>query len=269
MSPSQHIIHPPGAPPLEPTWFESWFDSPYYEALYDHRNMAEARSFVRNVASFLKLDSGARILDLACGWGRHTRSLSELGYRVTGLDLSQRLISRAVSLSTDRPNLHFVRGDMREFHFKEPFDLILSLFTSFGYFDSQAEDLRVLRNAFDNLQENGYFVLDFLHRDMVLGQLKATEYRECNEFKALITKKFEDPWLVKTILITDKANNAAPKTYSEKVRCYDAPSLKDMLEHCGFTVTQQWGNYHGESPSPDSPRCIFFARKSRTAATKI
>lgn len=143
-------------------WFESWFDSPYYEEIYDHRTLSEAQGFIERLTQHLALPPTAQILDLGCGWGRHTRSFAALGYTTTGLDLSPRLIAKAQE--------HFIRphdpvsdrmtfriGDMRDFQLNARFDAIVNLFTSFGYFDDAEQDQKVLHNAHRHLKADGFW----------------------------------------------------------------------------------------------------------------
>lgn len=142
------------------SWFSSWFDTPYYHILYKDRDDEEAGRFVQNLIRFLELKKGASILDLACGKGRHAMYLNELGYQVTGADLSKNSILCAKRFQNE--TLRFERHDMRE-PFGEKFDAVFNLFTSFGYFDNKEDNLRTVNAIKENLKPNGFAVIDFMN----------------------------------------------------------------------------------------------------------
>ena len=130
-------------------WFASWFDTPYYHILYKERNYREAQIFMDNLTHYLNLPEKAKVLDLACGKGRHAIYLNQLGFEVIGADLSENSIAEASKNSNS--SLQFQVHDMRE-KFDDQFDAIFNLFTSFGYFDDLAE--RALVNEPDFSKAN-------------------------------------------------------------------------------------------------------------------
>ena len=140
------------------TWYASWFDTPYYHILYKDRDYAEAQLFIDNLNQYLNLADDAKVLDLACGRGRHSIYLNKLGHHVIGADLSQNSINYAKKYEND--TLEFVVHDMRE-PFNEKFDAILNLFTSFGYFPDEKDNLTTLKAIQASLTDYGLAVLDF------------------------------------------------------------------------------------------------------------
>ena len=124
-------------------WFTAWFNTPYYHILYKNRNDEDAQFFMRNLTNFLALAKNAHILDLPCGKGRHSVYLNSLGYTVTGGDLSENSINHAKNFENE--TLYFEVFDMRK-PIKNTYDAIFNLFTSFGYFDEDEEDITVLKN---------------------------------------------------------------------------------------------------------------------------
>ncbi len=255
-------------------WFESWFDSPYYEEIYDHRDLSEAKEFILRLTTTLALPTTTQILDLGCGWGRHTRSFAELGYTTTGLDLSPRLIAKAQE-NFIRPNdsisqrMNFCIGDMRDFQLNRDFDVVVNLFTSFGYFEDSDQDLKVLRNAHCHLKEDGFLVLDYFNTDAVLAKLNESEFRCGPKFDTKIRRTLEDGYIIKTIEIIHKNLNQLNEIYVEKVRCYGTDELHAMLNLSGFDVIHHWGNYHLDPAVQSSPRCIFAARKSTSSTPRL
>ena len=136
-------------------WFESWFDSPYYHVLYDHRNDDEARAFIAALIEHIGLKPGASVLDLCCGAGRHSRVIHELGYNTTGCDLSANSIATAKQFEQD--GLGFFRHDMRD-PLPESYDAIFNLFTSFGYFENE-EDINCAPSGIATLL---FFIYSFI-----------------------------------------------------------------------------------------------------------
>ena len=122
-------------------WFTSWFDSPYYHVLYKERNYREAQIFMDNLTHYLNLPEHAKVLDLACGKGRHAIYLNQLGFTVLGVDLSENSI--AIAKKNENETLHFEVHDMRH-SFADKYDAIFNLFTSFGYFECDADHLKTL-----------------------------------------------------------------------------------------------------------------------------
>ena len=130
-----------------PKWFQSWFDTPYYHILYKHRDFKEAEDFIKNLVSYLNIDTDDSILDLACGKGRHSIFLNTLGYNVTGLDLSKNNIEHAKVHESN--SLFFEVHDMRNTYGTQ-FEVVLNLFTSFGYFDNKNDNINNYSNKNTN-----------------------------------------------------------------------------------------------------------------------
>ena len=108
-------------------WFENWFDSEYYDLLYNNRNFEEAELFISNLLNYLKVPAGSKILDLGCGKGRHSIFLNGKGLDVLGVDLSPNSIEKAKQFET--ANLKFKVGDMRESQGFAEFDYVFNLFS--------------------------------------------------------------------------------------------------------------------------------------------
>jgi SAM-dependent methyltransferase len=239
-------------------WFASWFDSPYYPMLYRHRDEAEAREALTNLHRFLALPQNAVVLDLCCGQGRHSRTLHALGCVVVGIDLSASAINHARSLA--QPGQHFDVQDMRTFSLPERFDAVFNLFTSFGYFDSDSENCRVLNRIAEHLEPNGILVLDYLNAVPLLNQQVEKAEQTIDGVLFRTAKQMEGNSVVKKIEVTDR-----DKTYSftEQVQLITLEGFTAMLQSCGFVLEKVFGNYQLEEYQPqESPRCLIIARKS-------
>jgi SAM-dependent methyltransferase len=235
-------------------WFERWFGEEYL-ALYPHRDEREAAAAVALVESNLGGIKVNRALDLACGAGRHARLLSERWW-TAGFDLSAPLLARAKAAD---PDGFYVRGDMRALPFVDHgFDLVVNLFTSFGYFDNDAQHLRVLAEVARVTRRGGKFVLDFLNSDHVRSTLVPEESKEVGGRSVEVRREIssDDRFVVKTIMTGGETGD---QTFVERVRLFDRLDLETMLEESGFGVERVLGDYAGAAHSETSPRTIMLA----------
>ena len=237
-------------------WFEQWFGEEYLR-LYPHRDEQDAADAVALVARITPL-AGRRVLDLGCGTGRHAIHLAGHGARVVGLDLSRALLLRARA----RPDGHLdlVRGDMRLLPFRnQVFDVIVNLFTSFGYFADDSQHQSVLTAASAALIPDGWFVLDYLHAECVRDRLIPTEERGSGSSRAVIKRRVSPDGrsVIKEIHLVEQ-----DRTFQETVRLFSAQQLESMLASAGLTVRQRFGAYDGRELRGNTPRVILAARKT-------
>jgi SAM-dependent methyltransferase len=239
-------------PPSLP-WYRRWFDHNYL-LLYCHRDHQDAEAQVRLILDTLDLPRSAAILDLGCGEGRHAVLFQDRGYRVFGLDLSADLVKEGRQKYGD---LNFIIGDMRAIPGR--FDLIVSLFTSFGYFEGDGENRKVLDSVFSSLHPGGIFWLDFLNPHQVRENL-VPETVSCPSAGVRVRerRRIADGRIVKDIYFEQKG---VETQYVESVALYTRKELESMLLKSGFRVLGRFGNYQGEAWSPDSERTILFARR--------
>lgn len=243
-------------------WFGSWFDSPYYQLLYRHRDQHEASRFLEALLRFLKLPKGAALLDLACGRGRHSIVLQQKGYRVTGLDYSSGSIEDARIASAGLDNLVFTVHDMRNPFPSGGFDAVFNLFTSFGYFDTPRENQAVLENAFQALSPGGYFILDFLNPVVVTENLISESVQIEDGVVFNIARSIRNGRVIKEINILDQHKKLR---FEEQVALIRYSELERMILDAGFTILTSWGNYDGESFAENtSPRMIFITVRPLT-----
>lgn len=246
-------------------WFESWFDTPYYHLLYNNRDYTEAENFITKLTEELELPQSSKIIDLACGKGRHSVFLNKLGYNVLGLDLSHQSIDfdkqfeTSTSLSPAEPKLRFKVHDMRNPIDSEPVDAVFNLFTSFGYFDDETDDKNVFQSVYNALKPGGYFVLDYLNEVYVRNVIvpETTVHREGLDFN--ISKKIEGRHIIKDIRFEDEGK---PYHFFEKVKLHTLETIKNYAEECGFERIKIWGDYQlNDFQKEISPRCINLFKK--------
>lgn len=217
-------------------WYASWFDTPYYHILYKDRDYDEAAVFMQNLTAFLQLPKGASILDLACGKGRHSKYLHSIGYEVTGADLSKSSIAFAKQFESD--GLRFVVHDMcTPMH--KTFDAVFNLFTSFGYFEHELDNLRTIRAIKSELNPNGYGVIDFLNVDYVAANLVPSEVKTVDGIDFYIERTIKEGYIIKTIRFTDGESFE----YQEKVKALTLDDFKVFFDKAGVQIKHCMGNY--------------------------
>ncbi|WP_237275937.1 class I SAM-dependent methyltransferase [Tenacibaculum ovolyticum] len=218
-------------------WFTSWFDTSYYHTLYKHRNDADAQFFMRNITSFLKLPASSHIADLPCGKGRHAVFLNSLGYKVTGGDLSSNSIKHAKK--SENESLNFEVWDMRD-SIKHKYDAIFNLFTSFGYFDDDNEDIAILKSIKNGLNENGVFVLDFLNVEKVKATLVTEEVKTIDGIEFHIKREIKNGFILKHIsFIADEKNH----TYTEQVKFLTLDKMQTYFKESNLKIKHVFGDY--------------------------
>lgn len=238
-------------------WFKDWFDSPFYHILYANRNEQEAEDFIVRLSAHLKIPANARVLDVACGKGRHSKTLARLGFDVTGIDLSCNSINEAKKSACG--NLHFQVWDMRNVFQAQSFDLVVNLFSSFGYFDKETDDLAAVKAMYENLNTGGILIVDYLNSEWAVKNMKQREIVPRGEIQFHITKRIEAGFIKKKIEFLAEGENY---TYEEQLKVINRFRFEEMLSSVGFTVTEVLGDYELKSfQAATSPRLIFIARK--------
>ncbi|MET4109081.1 methyltransferase domain-containing protein [Hymenobacter sp. UYP22] len=245
--------------PSEPAeWFSTWFDSPYYHRLYQSRDYAEAQEFLSRLLAHLHPKPDARLLDLACGKGRHARYLSEQGFEVTGVDLSPQSIAAARQFAHEQ--LHFQVHDMRDSLPYGPFDLVLNLFTSFGYFQQEAENVVALRNAAAVVRPGGKLVIDFLNTEQAIRALVAHETKTVDGTDFHLYRHFNNDFIVKEIRFQDEEGQE--QCFEERVRALTQERFEEYFQMAGLRLAEVLGDYQLRPFDPaTSPRMIFVLKK--------
>jgi SAM-dependent methyltransferase len=251
-------------------WFEQWFGEEYH-ALYPHRDEEDARRAVALIRRVVAWNPDDRILDLACGPGRHAAELERLGEgesggsgggHVVGFDLSWAMLRRAQK----RTGAALVRGDMRALPFRTgSFALAVNLFTSFGYFLDDEEHRRVVQQVAAALAPGGHFVLDYLNAEQVRRALQRSaqaQRRPGNGERrrdVRVTRRIGEDgrFVIKEIELRDEG-----RRFQERVRLYDADDLAALLSDAGLRIVARFGDYDGAPAGPAAPRVILVAVRS-------
>jgi SAM-dependent methyltransferase len=239
-------------------WFEAWFDSPYYHILYEDRNDAEAELFMDNLIDFLQPEKNARFLDLACGKGRHAIYLNIKWFQTIGIDLSPESIAYASQFEND--TLQFYVQDMRKPFRINYFKYVLNLFTSFGYFEQERDDIAVMHTVYKMLQPKGIFVIDFMNSQNVIANLVAEEKKQVGNITFQINKYLENNFIVKRIRFSDNGKNY---DYQERVKALTLNDFEKYLSAANLKTVHLFGNYQLQPfNAGTSDRLILVAEKN-------
>ena len=239
-------------------WFVDWFDSPYYHILYGHRDHSEAEFFLRNLVDFYKPAPDAKIIDLACGKGRHSIFLNSLGFDVTGVDLSAQSILAAKQF--ENKLLRFEVGDLRTLSLSDTSQYALNLFTSFGYFEDLETDVKVLQNIHALLKPKGIFLIDFFNAHKVINELVRTETITREGINFHITREVVSGKIRKTISFEDLGKK---HQYLESVQALSMQDFEVLFAQSGFNLLNCFGNYQLDSFQVEqSDRLILIGQKA-------
>lgn len=240
-------------------WFKDWFNSPYYHLLYQHRDDSEALAFIHRLVKHLAPPTDSRMLDVACGKGRHSKVLADLGFDVTGIDLSTASIEAAKAYEHDR--LQFFVHDMRLPFLVNYFDLAFNLFTSFGYFRTEREHSNALRSVASSLKNSGIFVIDYLNVHYSEDHLQPSEIKEAEGTSFRITRWHDQRHIFKQIQVQEDGQ-PLHHLYTEKVAKFSLGDFTDMLAYHHMQVQEVFGDYDlGRYDVRQSPRMIIIAKK--------
>ncbi|RUA33467.1 MAG: SAM-dependent methyltransferase [Bacteroidetes bacterium] len=237
--------------------FNEWFGSPYYHILYKNRDDKEAKFFLSNLLNYLKIPKEARLLDVACGSGRHSIFLNNEGYEVEGIDLSERNIGLAKAHENEK--LHFHIHDMRNSLKQNHFDYAFNLFTSFGFFKSEEENQKCIISIADSLKSGGVFTLDFLNPYRVIHNLVKEEIKTIDGIEFHLTRHFDGESIIKKIKFQTEGKNYE---FEERVKAIRRLSFLDYFRNANFMLLQTFGDYELHDYIPEtSERMIFIVKK--------
>lgn len=239
-------------------WFQTWFNSKYYHVLYKNRDENEAKEFIDSVFGKFEVPMNSRILDLACGKGRHAAYMAQKGMEITGLDLSVNSIESAI-LNYKMPNLEFAVHDMRNPSRINYYDYIFNFFTSIGYFENLKENEKVFHAISLGLKKQGFLLLDFFNAEKVIANLVEREEKVVDNIAFYIRRNYENGIITKHIQF-----EAEHKIYNfkEQVQALMPAEFEQMAEKAGLVIREKFGSYKlGNFDNNHSDRFILWAQK--------
>ena len=243
---------------MQRKWFQYWFNSPYYHILYSQRNDEEAEFLIDNISAHLRPKIDSRILDIACGRGRHSIYLNKKGYDVTGIDLSEQSIKYAQQF--EQKSLHFFVHDMRKLFYINYFDIALNLFTSFGYFETEKEHVNALKSFRKALKTDGTLVIDYFNTQKIIKNLTHQEIKIVDGIEFHLHKFVAEGKIIKHINFEHKLKAYA---FKERVQGFLLNDFERMLAKSGFTIAEKFGNYQLDPfNETSSDRLILVCKKA-------
>jgi SAM-dependent methyltransferase len=250
---------------------KEWFDDDsfwreLYPFMFSERRFADAPEQVAKVLKLAK-PAGKSALDLCCGPGRCSIALAKKGFSVTGVDRTKFLLDKArAKARAARVKVEWLQQDMRDFVRPDSFTLVISMFTSFGYFDDKHEDLIVLQNMVRSLKPGGVCVIEVLGKERLAKMLQPTNSATLPDGTVMVERheifddwtRIRNEWLL--------IRNGRTKSFKFHHTIYSGQELRDLLQRAGFASVNLYGNLDGASYGPDAERLIAIARKSASNA---
>ena len=241
-------------------WYKDWFNSHYYHLLYQHRDEEEALLFINRLIQYLQPPKGSTMVDVACGKGRHSKALADMGFDVTGIDLSAASIEEAKQ--DEDEHLHFYQHDMRLPFWINYYHYAFNFFTSFGYFKTRREHDNAIRTIAQSLQPAGIFVIDYLNVHYSEERLEKSFSATIEGVTFHITKWQDEEHFFKQIQVTDETNKTPKHLYTERVAKFSLGDFTEMLAYQDMQVQEVFGDYQlGRYDVRKSPRMIIVAKK--------
>jgi SAM-dependent methyltransferase len=241
-------------------WYTEWFNSPYYHKLYFERDEKEAAAFIKKLLEHLSPLPKSRMLDVACGKGRHSKILASLGHLVTGIDISPDSI--AIAKKSEKDGLEFFVHDMRLPFYINYFDYAFNFFTSFGFFKTRREHDDAIRTIVKSLKPGAVFVIDYLNVHYAEDHLVHNEVKKIGSTTYTIHRWDDETHFYKKITAEDAALNKSLE-YTEQVAKFSLGDFNDMLSYQGMQVKEVFGDYELNAYDVrKTPRLIVVSEKA-------
>jgi SAM-dependent methyltransferase len=218
------------------------------------------------------MSPGDSILDLACGFGRHSLALSKQGYRVLGVDLNPGFVAEASRKAQAMGSgARFLCADMRDFHETASFDHIILMYNSFGYFQDPKDDEKVIENSFDSLRPGGNLLLQATTRELIMAGRPSRQSRYWFEEEdggiRLEEATANEDWTwnaTRWILL----KGAERREYSYGMRIYGTEELCDLLSTKGFASIVPYGDLGGRTYDSVKNHLTLAAKKPEKCAMR-
>jgi 2-polyprenyl-3-methyl-5-hydroxy-6-metoxy-1,4-benzoquinol methylase len=244
-------------------WYQHFFGSAWLDFATQQFSLDYTQSQVDFILDAAGIKAGASILDLACGHGRHSIELARRGYRVVGLDLSEPSleIARAAADRAGVP-VNFIHGDMRRIPYRHEFDLVINLFTAFGYLESEEEDQKVLDSIHRALKPGGCVIIDTINHSWLMRHFEPRGWTALEDGLILLEERTFDlrsgrsnaTW---TLLYPDGQRHEL----NHSLRVYTLVEFEANLDAAGLILQHVWGNYERAPYGLDTHRMILLAKR--------
>ena len=238
--------------------FSEWYFELFGGKIGDERT-SEHCNFLEKT---LSLKKGGKILDLCCGHGRITNEMAERGYNMTGQDINNYFMGIAKKKAEElKLIIRWIKSDMREIPFKDEFDAVVNMFTSFGYFEKDEENEKVIKEINKSLKKGGKFIIDISNRDFVIRRYRFEDVMGIKNGYVSINRNFDHIKSSHAETMDIYINGEFVKRLNLYYRFYSVSELTDMLSRNGFKVISFYGGFNFIPLSFETNRCIILAEK--------
>ncbi len=249
------------AKPVQP-WWETFF-GPDYLKQYDH-TVHRTEAEVDGVEKILHLRKTSRILDLACGAGRHSIELAKRGYEVTGVDLSKALLEEArAAASREGVDVAFDHRDMRDLHYRAEFDAVINMFSSFGYFEVAEDDRKVLAAVARAVKPRGKFLMERFNRESLAYELPLQGWRVLDDGSVVLQEDTFDVLRGRYDTRQIVIDRNGTREHLGSVRAYTLQELKDLMDAAGLYIHRVLGGLDLSPYQARSRRLVIYAVKGQ------
>ena len=246
---------------MKPWYNQDKFWHAWQPILFSKERWAMTQEQVDHFISLLKIKSGASVLDLCCGPGRHSLELARRGFMVTGVDRTKAyLVQARRQAKKEGLKIEFVNKDMRRFCRQNSFDVCINLFTSFGYFRNPNDDKKIVKNVYRSLKKNGILLMELMGREVLARIFKPRDWYPLDDMIVLEERKvcknwtwIENRWMM--------IKNGKMKEFRISHRLYSAAELSSLLKEAGFKKVDVYSDFTGAPYDHTAKRLILVARK--------
>lgn len=242
-------------------WWQEFFGEDYLKCYKNLVGCERTDKEVDFIIDIIKPRKKDKIPDLCCGYGRHSIEFAKRGYKITGFDYSEYLLNIA-KYNAEKENLKigFIQGDIRKLNFKNEFDLIINIFTSFGYFKDDKDNEKAIRNVSLALRRGGKFLIDIMNRNYIMKNIRPQSFSKIGNIVVTEETKFD---ISKSRMITKRViiENKEEKEYNYELRLYTYKELENILNKFGLYIIESYGNFDKQKFDVDAPRMIIVAKK--------
>jgi SAM-dependent methyltransferase len=244
----------------------SWFDneefwSLFFDWMFPEESFDQAKAQAEDIVTLSRVDTGA-VLDLCCGPGRHSVPLAKMGFNVTGVDIQPNLLNKARSYANkENVETETIEENMLTFRREESFDLVISMFSSFGYFSNPEDDLKVLENAYHSLKSGGKILLDVRGKEIhAMANITSFSQQMPNGDLIFHRTEINDDW---TRSISEWVYVKGEKAHKFKMEfnLYSGSELRALLKKAGFSQVRIYGDLKGSAYNHNAKRLVILAEK--------
>lgn len=243
-------------------WYVSFFGEDYLRIYTPFLSPARTEQEVQEILRLLDLSPNSSLLDLCCGYGRHTIPLASQGYRLTGQDLNSAFLQRAQAAAEDKKvAIRWIQSDMRALPFENEFDAVINIFTSFGYLENDDEDLRVLQQVQKALKPGGLFLLETIYQPRVIRTFTPHGIIRYNDGLIVLEERSVDLLNSRNeVRISLIRPDGSRSEHQQSIRVYTLTELARMLTRAGLPIQAYYGGLDGSPLTMDS-RLVILSKK--------